>query len=201
MLNFWSLLRHWIVVAQVEGMILLYIHFHLQNSFRISALVLRIAPLLFLSYPVWFPHRRHFLSPPLSFDYIFFISGDDNISSLELLSEFTHLKKLYLLDLPGIEGLNPLHTLINLDELSIHHSPNVVNIDALLDMNYLRDVSLFDTRVSHIDALVSKPYLRRLDLYNNPVQDLTTVLNLNSLTYFQKNDPRFRKKSPAGPFK
>ena len=115
------------------------------------------------------------------------ITNDNSIKDLSILSEFTHLEELYLLDLKNIKDLSPLASLVNLKKLAIHHSSKVEDISCFENMYQLEDLSLFGTSVKNIAVLSDKINLTRLDLYKNPIQDVENLLLLTKFTYLSFN--------------
>lgn len=126
---------------------------------------------------------------------------EDNAFSIKLLSSFTKLKKLDAKQTRASD-ITPLRNLINLEELNLFYSNNIVDLEPLRGLVNLQKLYL-DTgdsvgKLRDISPLTSLINLKELTLSGNKISDLSPLSNLRKLTYLTLNSNKISDVRPLG---
>jgi internalin A len=96
---------------------------------------------------------------------------------------------------PNIENLQPLSSLINLQELDLENN-QIVNIEPLATLSNLRQLHLKNNKIKNVKALQDLNSLTWLDLSGNSIEDLRGIDKLANLTYLQLDKNKIVNVSP-----
>ena len=109
--------------------------------------------------------------------------GDNNLSDISFISNYTGLDCLTILDNP-ITSVEAIGTLSNLTQLYIYHS-NISNITPLTKLSKLEHLSLKGNRISILPKNMSFPSLTGLNLSHNRLKDISALSSLKQLEYLE----------------
>jgi internalin A len=125
--------------------------------------------------------------------------SEDNAFNIKLLSSFTKLKKLDAKQTRASD-ITPLHNLINLEELNLFYSNNIVDLKPLSGLVNLQKLYLHtgdgDGKLRDISPLTNLINLKELTLSGNKISDLSPLSNLSKLTYLTLNSNKISAVKP-----
>ena len=107
------------------------------------------------------------------------LSTTNGIQNLEPLSFLVNLEKLNASN-TGINSLDPLKNCPNLSVLNVSNT-NVSSIEVLAELKLLKRVTLDKTKVTDLDPLADLPKLSRLKINDTPVSSISPLRKLKSL--------------------
>ncbi|NPD45500.1 MULTISPECIES: leucine-rich repeat domain-containing protein [unclassified Lentimicrobium] len=119
------------------------------------------------------------------------LSGQENVVSIEPLSQIQNLKKLNL-SKTSIESLEPLYELRDLNWLDISYSK--VNSLAPLENNHsLQYLNISNTKITNIVALKETSSLNKLYMNNTPIANINPIMGLSGLRELQADETSIAK--------
>ena len=109
--------------------------------------------------------------------------GDNNLSDLSFISNYTGLDCLTILDNP-ITSVEAIGTLPNLTQLYICNT-NLSNITPLTKLSTLEHLNLKGNKISVLPKNMSFPALTGLNLSHNRLKDISSLSSLKQLEYLE----------------
>lgn len=116
------------------------------------------------------------------------ISTTDGIQDLEPLSFLVNLEKLNAAN-TAITSIEPLTNCPNLTELDFSNT-NVSSIEVLGELKLLKKLNLDSTKVSDLSALANLNKLSRLKINNTPVSSVSPLRKLNALKTLEADNTK-----------
>jgi Leucine-rich repeat (LRR) protein len=107
--------------------------------------------------------------------------------------------KKVLLDQIGISGVPDkisLQKIANLEKLEVSENFQITNLQPLLHLSRLREISLTDTPITSLDVLGQMKQLRIIRVTKNPVSDLTPIAGLTGLQELDISNTQVEKLDP-----
>ena len=102
---------------------------------------------------------------------------EPTLKNVNFLNRLISLKKLYITDNTNIENIDPIRSLINLEELDISNC-NLKNIDFLQEFHYLKVLNLSDNNsIENYDPIKSLKNLEVLNLSKCGIKNTDIIKN------------------------